>query len=123
MDCTSGASVRSTIGDVAELFGLTHRAIRFYEERGLISPRRDRLNRRIFDETARRRLQLITALRRSHLSLPEIESVLDCPGGEAAQLDLALTKLRAQRRRLELQLTQVMAASEELAASVKRAAA
>jgi DNA-binding transcriptional MerR regulator len=123
MNVMGGASVRSTIGHVAELFGLTHRAIRFYEERGLISPRRDARNRRIFDETARRRLQLITALRRSHLSLPEIEDVLDCPGGETDQLNLALAKLHAQTHRLQLQLSQVKAASEELAASVSRAAA
>jgi DNA-binding transcriptional MerR regulator len=123
MKLKTGGSVRSTIGDIAELFGLTHRAIRFYEERGLISPRRDQLNRRIFDHTERRRLQLITALRRSHLSLPEIQSVLDCPGGEVAQLELALAKVRAQGRRLELQLSQVKAAGEELAARMARTAA
>src|SRR2546423_12134865 len=91
----------TTIGDVSELFGLTPRAIRFYEERGLISTRRDTRNRRLFDDDSRRRLQLIAALRRSHLALPEIADILECEGGEARQVNLAIAKLLAQRGRLE----------------------
>ena len=38
------------------LFGLTARALRFYEEKGLVEARRDRLNARFYDPAARRRL-------------------------------------------------------------------
>jgi DNA-binding transcriptional MerR regulator len=109
-----GSTFDNTIGDVSELFGLTPRAIRFYEERGLISTRRDSRNRRLFDDNSRRRLQLIATLRRSHLGLPEIADVLDCEGGEAKQVNLAIGKLSAERRRLEDLLQALQAAMEEL---------
>jgi DNA-binding transcriptional MerR regulator len=67
----------ATIRDVCNLFSLTPRAIRFYEERGLISPTRDRKNRRVFDSAARRRLKLIAELRRAGLPLWEIAALLD----------------------------------------------
>jgi len=107
-------SFDNTIGDVSELFGLTPRAIRFYEERGLIWTRRDSRNRRLFDDDSRRRLQLIATLRRSHLALPEIADILDCEGGEAKQVTLAIGKLSAQRRRLEDLLQALQGAMEEL---------
>jgi DNA-binding transcriptional MerR regulator len=116
-------SVGSTIGLVAERFGLTHRAIRFYEERGLVSPARDERNRRVFNEAARRRLQVIAALRRSHLPLPDIEDVLACPGGEAAQIELALAKLGEHRRRLTGVLRDIEDAGAQLTATLRREAA
>ena len=114
MSPQSRSTFDSTIGDVSELFGLTPRAIRFYEERGLIWTRRDSRNRRLFDEDSRRRLQLIATLRRSHLALPEIADILDCEGGEAKQVTLAIGKLSAQQRRLEDLLQALQGAMEEL---------
>jgi DNA-binding transcriptional MerR regulator len=114
MSPQSRTSFDNTIGDVSELFGLTPRAIRFYEERGLIWTRRDSRNRRLFDGDSRRRLQLIATLRRSHLALPEIADILDCEGGEAKQVTLAIGKLSAQRRRLEEMLQAIQAAMEDL---------
>jgi DNA-binding transcriptional MerR regulator len=114
MSPQSRTSFDITIGDVSELFGLTPRAIRFYEERGLIWTRRDSRNRRLFDGDSRRRLQLIATLRRSHLALPEIADILDCEGGEAKQVTLAIGKLSAQRRRLEEMLQAIQGAMEDL---------
>ena len=116
MNQGSGYSVLNTIGDVSTLFGLTPRAIRFYEERGLIVTRRDGRNRRVFDDQTRRRLQLIATLRRSHLPLPEIADILDCEGGETKQIGAAMGKLATQRRRLERLLQDLEAAMDELAA-------
>ena len=67
----------ATISHVCALFTLTPRAIRFYEERGLIRPERDRMNRRIFDGAVRRRLKVIADLRRAGLPLWEIGALLD----------------------------------------------
>jgi len=114
MSLRSGSSFDNTIGDVSELFGLTPRAIRFYEERGLIWTRRDARNRRLFDDDSRRRLQLIATLRRSHLALPEIADILDCEGGEAKQVSLAIGKLSAQRERLEGLMQALRVAMEDL---------
>ncbi len=120
MNPRSASSFDNTIGDVSELFGLTPRAIRFYEERGLIWTRRDSRNRRLFDDDSRRRLQLIATLRRSHLALPEIADILDCDGGEAMQVNLAIGKLSAQRRRLEDLLQALQGAMEELSLRPQR---
>jgi DNA-binding transcriptional MerR regulator len=114
MNPQSRSSFHNTIGDVSELFGLTPRAKRFYEERGLIWTRRDSRNRRLFDDDSRRRLQLIATLRRSHLALPDIADILDCEGGEAKQVTLAIGKLSAQRQRLEEMLQALQGAMEEL---------
>jgi DNA-binding transcriptional MerR regulator len=91
-----------TIGQLCSLFNLTPRAIRFYEERGLVSPTRDGRNRRIFDHHAGRRLQLIADLRRAGLSLHEIRDVLDEVDGDEAQLkQQVLAKLAAQLQALD----------------------
>ena len=54
------------------LFGLTARAIRHYEEWGLITAMRDRRNNRCFDERARARLGWISTLRAADLMKPEL---------------------------------------------------
>ena len=47
-----------TIGEIAREFGFTLRALRFYEEKGLISPRRNG-NRRLYSMEDRKRLEII----------------------------------------------------------------
>lgn len=64
------------IADLAKEFGTTLRALRFYEQHGLVTPRRDG-NRRFYSENDRRRLKLITFARRVDLSLAEIKELLD----------------------------------------------
>jgi DNA-binding transcriptional ArsR family regulator len=48
----------ATIGEVAEELGFTLRALRFYEEKGLVSPRRSG-NRRLYSPADRRRLEAL----------------------------------------------------------------
>lgn len=64
------------MADAMQEFGLTARALRFYEEKGLVRAHRDGLNARYFDSTARLRLAWISRLRKAGLSLPEIREVL-----------------------------------------------
>lgn len=95
----------TTIGGVREVLGLSPRAIRFYEECGLISTRRDRLNRRIFDRETRRRLEIISRLRRAGLGLEEIGSLLH---HERARFNEgAREHLRRRRRALAEQLAEL----------------
>lgn len=98
---------RLAIGDAMQLFGLTARAIRFYEERGLIRARRDRLNHRYFDATARRRLAWIVALRAAGLGLRDISRVLavEESGGDGAVL--AIARLNSRRTELEAELARI----------------
>jgi DNA-binding transcriptional MerR regulator len=98
-DLISGGS---RIGRMCALFGLTPRAIRFYEERGLIRPGRDAQNRRLFDGLTRRRLELIAELRRAGLPLQEIHSLLEVGGTDAALVRRnAMERLRRRLVTLE----------------------
>jgi DNA-binding transcriptional MerR regulator len=67
----------ASISELTRRHGLTARAIRYYEERGLIEAARDRHNARRFDQRAQRRLAQITHLRRAGLPIPDIEDILN----------------------------------------------
>ena len=88
-----------TIGELAEEFGITSRALRLYEEERLLDPQREG-TRRIYNERNRVRLRLILRGKRLGWSLSEIREsfdLYDSSLGEEAQLELMLEKL-AQRR-------------------------
>jgi DNA-binding transcriptional MerR regulator len=95
------------VADAMRLFGLSARALRFYEERGLIEAGRDRHNRRFYDAEARRRLEWITRLRAADLPLADIREVLQAEDRNQQGQDFALAKLHAQRRRVEAALVEV----------------
>lgn len=102
------------LADAMRLFGLTARAIRYYEERGLIKAGRDRLNARIFDAKARRRLTWIAKLRLAGVSLPDIEEVLTEEDRAGDGAPCALMKLHSRRCELAGQLGYVDAALDEI---------
>jgi DNA-binding transcriptional MerR regulator len=98
------ARVAYTISDLAREFALTPRAIRFYEDQGLIAPRRERRGR-IYGERERVRLALILRGKRLGLALAEIGELLDLyevRRNEKAQLT-AFLALLAKRRTMLLQ--------------------
>ena len=64
------------IGELAEKFGITLRTIRFYEERGLIEPRRASARVRLYDLVQVSRLSLIVACRRFGLGVDEVADLL-----------------------------------------------
>ncbi|HET6875762.1 MAG TPA: MerR family transcriptional regulator [Acidimicrobiales bacterium] len=65
------------IGEVANRSGLAASAIRYYEEPGLIGPAERASGRRLFPESAARRLRAIRAAREAGFSLDEIRRLLD----------------------------------------------
>ena len=69
-------STMSTIGDVSQHLGLTPRAIRLYEEMGLIACQRGIKNMRMLDETAKARLDAIVELKKLGLTISEIANFL-----------------------------------------------
>lgn len=97
-----------TIGDLCNEFELTARAIRFYEEQGLISPARDR-DRRVYSPADRQRLDFIARGRRVGLSIPQIRQILNAreEDGEEAQSRLALSIFDDQLRELSEQEAQI----------------
>lgn len=80
------------IGEVAREFGFTLRALRFYEEKGLVKPMRVG-SRRLYSAEDRRRIEIISQCKRVGLALDEIRSVLragDQAKGRTRQLEVAL---------------------------------
>jgi DNA-binding transcriptional MerR regulator len=111
-----------SIGDLAREFDVTPRAIRFYEDQGLLAPRRDG-QRRIYTQRERTRLKLTLRGKRLGLSLSEIRELIDMyePGrDERPQLERFLVALGAHKSALEQQRTDIEAQLSEIAAFEKR---
>lgn len=97
----------STIAEVAQEFGVTHRTVRHYEDLGLLSPER-RGTQRVYHRRDRTRLGLILRGKRLGFPLEEIRTIIDLydsPRGRASQLEYVLGQIGerradlAQRRR------------------------
>jgi DNA-binding transcriptional MerR regulator len=108
---------RLHISQATRLFGMTARAVRFYEERGLIEVGRDAMNRRCYDQTARRRLGWIRDLRGAGLSLRDIQDVIDADEDRGAGDAVALERLRARRATIERELLDIDGVIGRLAGS------
>jgi DNA-binding transcriptional MerR regulator len=103
-----------TISELAREYEVTARALRFYEDKGLLAPRRDGLNR-VYSHRDRARLQLILRGKRVGLSLLEIKEILDLyKVDQRAQAQTALKKYRARIVAFEAQREDVDAAIEML---------
>jgi len=108
-----------TITELAREFDITPRAIRFYEDQGLLSPTREGAGGRSRVYTARDRTRLKLTLRgkRLGLSLSEIKSLVDMyesPKDTSAQLNLFLDLLARHRETLEQQREDIAMALAEL---------
>lgn len=115
-----------SIGELADEFGVTSRALRLYEEEGLLDPRREG-TRRIYSERNRVRLRLILRGKRLGWSLSEIREsfdLYDSDRGEQAQLELMMQKLDKRRDMLNAQkkdIDHALADVERLARDVDEA--
>lgn len=101
---------------LAREFGLTTRAIRYYEQEGLIFPAR-RGRTRVFSGRDRTRLRLINRGRRLGFSIHEIREILDLYSperGDRAQLVHLVRKIRERRELLEQQRRDIEAIEQEL---------
>lgn len=109
-----------TISQLAREFDVTPRALRFYEDKGLLTPRRDGMNR-VYSHRDRARLQLILRGKRVGLSLIEIKEILDLyKVDQRAQAQTALRKYKARIVALEAQREDIDAAIETLTDSIAR---
>ncbi|MEO8556110.1 MAG: MerR family DNA-binding transcriptional regulator [Actinomycetota bacterium] len=100
---TASDSTTWTIAEVADEFDVTHRAVRHYEELGLISPER-RGTVRVYRRRDRTRLNLILRGKRLGFPLEEIRTIIDLydePTGQASQLRYVLDQIHDRRGHLE----------------------
>jgi DNA-binding transcriptional MerR regulator len=104
-DAARPAARTFTITELAQEFDVTPRAIRFYEDMGLLEPGRAGRNR-VYTQRDRTRLKLTLRGKRLALSLGEIKQLVDMydsPSDTAPQLKAFLAVLAEHRRQLEQQ--------------------
>lgn len=96
---------RFTIGEAGRQCGLTARAIRLYEDRGLVSPERDAQGGRYYTDHEMDELHYIASARRAGLGIGEIAGLLDVGRlhGRAAQRARLVEVCRARSAILDAQ--------------------
>jgi DNA-binding transcriptional MerR regulator len=117
-----------TISDLAHEFDLTTRAIRFYEDMGLLQPLREGPGgrNRIYSARDRTRLKLTLRAKRLGLSLSEAKDIIDMydsPRDTGPQLRKFLLVLADHRRQLEEQQADLLANLDEVKTHEKEARA
>jgi DNA-binding transcriptional MerR regulator len=108
------------IGEMAKTFDVTLRTLRFYEDKGLINPRREGATR-LYSRRDRVRLKLIMLGRKVGFSLREVKQMMDLydpKGSNTKQLRLALEKSERQLGKLNKQRAALDEAIGELTAAM-----
>lgn len=102
-----------SISDVSEEFKLTFRTIRFWEDRGLINPKRDK-RERVYSDGDRAVISEIVSRRSQHFTVEEIKQALDAGGFTKQQLLDQTEFLREERVEIDRAL---VALEDEIAAA------
>ena len=121
-------STTYSISDLAKEFDLTTRAIRFYEDMGLLQPERSGPGgrNRIYSVRDRTRLKLTLRAKRLGLSLTEAKDIIDMydsPRDTGAQLRKFLVVLAEHRKQLDEQMADLQANLDEVKVHEKEARA
>jgi DNA-binding transcriptional MerR regulator len=115
-EADSAGSDLLTIGEVSRLYGVTLRALRFYEQRGLLKPIR-RGGARFYDAVQKVRLQMILKGKHLGFTLTEIAELLETESGKDKKSDdfvLDEKMVMSQLRHLEERRADLDQAIEEL---------
>ena len=104
-----------TVKTLAELAGVTPRTLRWYDQKGLLKPRRTtEAGYRLYGPAEVDRLQTILFYKELGLGLEAVREILDAPGFDrAAALQSHLTELRARRERLDALILTVQKTIDE----------
>ena len=112
---TGVGKVEFTIGELSREFGVTLRALRFYENKGLITPQRDGLNR-LYSQGDRTRLALILKGKKLGFTLGEIRQMIAAEEnvGDRDALTFSREKCLEQIQLLERQKAEIEEGLAEL---------
>src|ERR1700741_2142978 len=80
-----------TISQMADKFGLTPRALRFYESKGLLAPAREGRGR-VYTQTDQRHISLILKGRKLGFTIAEIGQMIAVESGQAVPQTLKMTR-------------------------------
>ncbi len=111
-----------SISDLAAEFDVTTRSIRFYEDKGLLSPLRKGTTR-VYSNQDRIKLKLILRGKRLGLSLDEAREIIEMYNpqeGNATQLTALLERIRSRKARLHQQLVELNKMLTELEQAEQR---
>lgn len=111
-----------TISHLASEFDVTTRTIRFYEEKGLLKPKREG-TRRIYNAADRTKLRLILRGKRLGLSLDESAEIIlmyGTPGNNRKQLEALVIKIQEKRAELKRQQSDLRLMLKELAGAEQK---
>jgi DNA-binding transcriptional MerR regulator len=112
--CAFTDKTEFTIGELAREFGVTLRTLRFYENKGLIAPRRAG-NARLYGQCDRSRIALILTGKKLGFTLAEIRTMIGAgETGDDETLRLSNEKCLEQIKLLEKQQANIKAALAEL---------
>ncbi len=114
--------VTYSIGELAKQFDITTRSIRFYEDEGLLSPRRQG-QQRIYTNKDRVRLKLILRGKRLGFSLAEtgrLFELYDADNSSAAQLQKVLELISEKKLSLKQQMEDINVLLTELSGLEQR---
>ena len=101
-----------SIGDMARAFNVSQRTLRFYEDRGLLNPRRDGSSR-LYGAQERRKLELILRGKRLGFTLTEIIGFVaengstDALALDGEQIAMQISHLERQREALDLAIAEL----------------
>ena len=114
-DTLPAGKVAFTIGELSREFGVTLRALRFYENKGLISPQRDGLTR-LYSPGDRNRLALILKGKKLGFTLGEIRQMIAIEEGSADSDSLSFSREKCleQIQMLERQKAELEEGLKEL---------
>jgi DNA-binding transcriptional MerR regulator len=112
-----------TIGELSRIYGITLRALRFYEQRGLLKPIRKGAAR-FYDSKQKARLQMILKGKHLGFTLTEITELLEADSGRLRPDEFALDEkmVLSQLRHLEERRADIDQAIAELRAQHQRLA-
>jgi len=125
-DSSPPAPASFSISDLAKEFDLTTRAMRFYEDMGLLQPARTGPGgrNRVYSARDRTRLRLTLRAKRLGLSLLEAKEIIDLydsPRDTGVQLEKFLQVLAEHRKQLEARMSDLQATLDEVRAQESEA--